>query len=187
MYSEKELLEGCRKNNRKYQQALYSQYAPRMFAVCLRYADDRMQAEDFLQEGFVKVFTRLDQFSGEGSFEGWIRRIMVNTALQQLRREKNFPVIVDEEHAQYETQESNALDNMAADELMRLIQKLPPGYRMVFNLYVLEEYTHKEIACELGVTEGTSKSQLARARAILQKMIRQNESVQDKPVRAELR
>jgi RNA polymerase sigma-70 factor (ECF subfamily) len=177
-YTEDQLVHGCRKNNRVHQHALYERYAPKMFSVCLRYASDRMVAEDFLQEGFIRVFTKIDQYKNSGSLEGWIKRIMVNTALQHIRRAKQEPASVDPEEglAIADTSES-ALDSLAADELMALIAKLPAGYRLVFNLYVLEEYTHQEIAAELGISEGTSKSQLARARQHLQKMLKKNETI----------
>ena len=178
MHSEQELVKGCLRNSRLHQQALYERYSSKMFAVCLRYAPDRMLAEDFLQEGFVKVFTRLDQFNGQGSLEGWVRRVMVNTALQYLRSQKNAPQEVDIEHSQHVSNgDSGVLDSLAVEELTKMVQKLPTGYRMVFNMYVIEEYTHKEIAAELGITEGTSKSQLARARGLLQKMIKKNENI----------
>jgi RNA polymerase sigma-70 factor (ECF subfamily) len=178
MHSEQELVKGCLRNSRLHQQALYEKYSSKMFAVCLRYAPDRMLAEDFLQEGFVKVFTRLDQFNGQGSLEGWIRRVMVNTALQYLRSQKNAPQEVDIEHSQHISNgDTGVLDSLAVEELTKMVQKLPAGYRMVFNMYVIEEYTHKEIAAELGITEGTSKSQLARARGLLQKMIKKNENI----------
>jgi RNA polymerase sigma-70 factor (ECF subfamily) len=177
-YTEEQLVNGCRKNNRVYQHALYERYSSRMFSVCLRYASDRMLAEDFLQEGFIRVFTKIDQYKNSGSLEGWIKRIMVNTALQHIRRAKQEPPSVDSEEGLMiaDTSES-ALDTLAADEVLALVAKLPAGYRLVFNLYVLEEYTHQEIAAELGISEGTSKSQLARARQHLQKMLKKNETI----------
>jgi RNA polymerase sigma factor (sigma-70 family) len=144
----------------------------------MRYASDRMIAEDFLQEGFIRVFTKLDQFNSTGSLEGWIKRIMVNTALQHIRRSKQDPASVDADEGLIIADSAETpLDSLAADELLALIGKLPNGYRLVFNLYVLEEYTHQEIAAELGISEGTSKSQLARARQQLQKMLKKNETI----------
>jgi RNA polymerase sigma factor (sigma-70 family) len=177
-YTDEQLIQGCRKNNRGHQHALYQRYAPKMLSVCMRYASDRMLAEDFLQEGFIRVFTKLDQFNSTGSLEGWIKRIMVNTALQHIRRSKQEPssVEADEGLIIVDTAET-PLDTLAADELLAMIARLPTGYRLVFNLYVLEEYTHQEIAAELGISEGTSKSQLARARQCLQKMLKKNETI----------
>jgi RNA polymerase sigma-70 factor (ECF subfamily) len=180
MYDEREVIKGCRKNSRLHQQMLYEHYAPKMFALCLRYSADHMQAEDFLQEGFVKVLTRIEQYTGPGSFEGWIRRIMINTALQHLRKQKNTPAEVDIENSPDIAATDDVLSDMAVEDLTKLIQTLPAGYRLVFNMFVVEEYTHKEIAAELGITEGTSKSQLARARQLLQKMIKKNENFQNK-------
>ena len=182
-YTEQELAEGCKKNSRKHQQALYQCYAGKLFALCLRYAGDRMQAEDFLQEGFIRIFSKIEQYKGDGSLEGWMKRIMVNTALQHLRREKSLPKIADiDDAAPVSEHGADALDQMAATELIELIEQLPTGYRMVFNLYVIEEYSHKEIADELGISEGTSKSQLARARNLLQKLLKKNERIQDQQI-----
>jgi RNA polymerase sigma-70 factor (ECF subfamily) len=177
-YTDEQLVHGCRKNSRVHQHALYKRFAPKMLSVCMRYASDRMLAEDFLQEGFIRVFTKLDQFNSTGSLEGWVKRIMVNTALQHIRRSKQEPSAADADEGLViaDTAET-PLDALAADELMALIAKLPTGYRLVFNLYVLEEYTHQEIAAELGISEGTSKSQLARARQHLQKMLKKNETI----------
>ncbi|MDQ3072403.1 MAG: sigma-70 family RNA polymerase sigma factor [Bacteroidota bacterium] len=178
-YTEFELVEGCRANSRKHQQALYQRYAGKMFAISLRYAEDRMQAEDFLQEGFLKVFTHMEQFKGQGSLEGWIRRVIVTTALQHLRRHKNDPATLNPELSLNAVgEEGGILGDLAVEEIMKLINKLPTGYRLVFNLYVLEQYSHKEIAEELGISEGTSKSQLARARGCLQQMLKKNEDFQ---------
>lgn len=152
-----------------------------MMSVCLRYAKDDMQAEDFLQDGFIKVFTKLDQFKSEGSLEGWVRRVIVNTALQTLRSNKNSPITADDiDDIRPIGANDDTIERMSADELHCIIKKLPTGYRTIFNLYVVEEFTHKEIAEQFGISEGTSKSQLARARMLLQKMIKKNEIISDK-------
>lgn len=168
---EQDLLNACRRGERHGHQALYQRYAPRMFAICLRYADDYHQAEDLLQDGFMKVFKALDRFRGEGALEGWMRRIFVNTAIEQHRRKHHLYPLVDVLNTEQEEHDPGVLDQLAADELLELINGLSPGYRAVFNLYVVEGYPHKEIAVMLGISEGTSKSQLARARVLLQKRI----------------
>jgi len=153
---------------------LYHQFAPKMFGVCLRYAKDATEAEDNLQDGFIKVFANLKNFRHDGSLEGWIRRIMINVSLEKLRKQHLlYPV---EDVAVYDTVNfsDDVLAKIAADDLMKLIQQLPPRYRMVFNLYVMEGYSHQEIAEEMSITQGTSKSNLARAREILKKKIQEN-------------
>ncbi|MFL5762316.1 MAG: RNA polymerase sigma factor [Bacteroidia bacterium] len=173
MISEAELIEGCKANKRDLQKALYQRYAAKMFSVCLRYTKNREEAEDVLQDAFVKVFTRIDQYSGSGAFEGWIRRIMVNTALEALRSKridyssKEIETVADDEAVDPE-----ALTRIAMQDLMQHIRGLPAGCQVVFNLYVIEGYNHREIAEMLNVTAGTSKSQLARARNLLQEKLK---------------
>ena len=161
----------CIKGDRKAQTALYRQYAPKMFGVCQRYSRDSAEAEDNLQEGFVRVFTRMDQFGFKGSFEGWIRRIMVNTALEKYR--KKNPLHTVENLTVYEgtIYVEETISSICADDLLKMIQQLPPRYQMVFNLYVIEGYSHQEIGVLMNISEGTSKSNLSRARIILQKRI----------------
>jgi RNA polymerase sigma factor (sigma-70 family) len=170
-YTLEELMEGCKAGNRQMQEMLYRQTASKMLVVCMRYAKDRMEAEDVLQMGYVKIFQKVKEYRGEGSFEGWIRRIMVNTAIESYRKNLRMLSVVPIEDA-YE-QPSNGFDfsRLGMQDLMKVIQKLADGYRMVFNMYVIEGYSHKEIAETLGITEGASKSQLSRARAILQQEI----------------
>ena len=182
MYNEKELIAGCLNGKRPYQKALYEHFAGKMFTICLRYAKERTQAEDFLQEGFIKVFGKLKQYSGGGSFDGWVRRIMVNTALEHLRNQRTMVEEAPLDDDFEISSSANILEGLAAEEIINLIQDLPLGYKLVFNLYVLEGYSHKEIAKELGITEGTSKSQLNRARAILQKKFKKNENFKNEPV-----
>lgn len=165
------LLSGCQDGDRHCQQALYDRYAPRMFAICLRYADDYHQAEDLLQEGFLKVFRALGSFRGDGSFEGWMRRVFVNTAIEQHRRKHHLYPLLDVAGTEREEHDPGVLEHLAAEDLMALVNGLSPGYRAVFNLYVVEGYPHREIADLLGISEGTSKSQLARARVILQQRV----------------
>ena len=169
---EQRLIDGCRKGDRKSQKELYDRFAPKMMAVCLRYMGDSELAADTLQDGFVTVFSKLDSFSGEGSFEGWIRRIFVNTALMSLRKNDVLKESDDLETAWGLASESTtALQDLSYKELIRIIAELPPGFRTVFNMYVIEGYSHKEIGEVLGISEVTSRSQLQRARKLLQDKI----------------
>ena len=155
------------------QEELYRRFSPRMYAVCLRYAGNAEEAEDILQEGFIKVFKKLNSFRSEGSFEGWVRRIFVNTAIEHFRRKRYLMPVTEKEENTIEGKYLSVLDDLAARDIMMLVQDLSPGYRTVFNLYVVEGYTHKEIADMMGISEGTSKSQLSRAKVILQDMVKQ--------------
>ena len=143
-----------------------------MFPVCLRYMGSREEAEDVLQEGFVTLFSKLDSYSGAGSFEGWARKIFVNTALMQLRRNDVLKESEDLEGAwDISSQDPTVIQNIGYQELLEIIEGLPPGFRTVFNMYVIEGYSHKEIGEALGISENTSRSQLQRARMILQRKI----------------
>jgi RNA polymerase sigma-70 factor (ECF subfamily) len=170
-YNEAQIREGCTKGDRKFQQMLYDMFSSRMFGVCLRYANEYNTAQDLLQEGFVKVYRSIEKFRGEGSFEGWVRRIFVNTAIEHLRRKTYLKPIAEKEENTIAYKEKTALDRLGEKDILNLIRELSPGYRTVFNMYVVEGYTHKEIGDILGISEGTSKSQLARARMILQDMV----------------
>lgn len=168
------LIEGCRSGNRLSQKALYDALSRKMFAVCLRYMGDREAAEDVLQDGFVTLFSKLDSFSGAGSFEGWARKIFVNTALMSLRR-KDVLRNTEEVDAAFgiSSESPTPVQQIGYRELMKLVSELPPGFRTVFNMYVIEGYSHKEISAALGVTEVTSRSQLQRARMLLQDKIKE--------------
>ena len=158
----------CVKGNAKAQRMLFDKFASKMMAVCMRYANDTMEAEDVLQEGFVKVFGKLADFKMEGSLEGWIRRIMVNTSLDALRKNKRFQNDSKLEDVYFKISSSElASDHLLAEDLLKMIQALPEGYKIVFNLFAIEGYSHKEIADLLGVSENTSKSQYSRAKAYL--------------------
>ena len=149
-----------------------------MFPVCMRYIGDRVQAEDLLQEGFITLFTRLDSYKGEGSFEGWARKIFVTTALMSLRKKDALKMSDDLEAARgIKAETVNQVQNIGYKELMELVMSLPDGFRTVFNLYVIEGYSHKEIGEMLGISEITSRSQLSRARIILQNRIKELENV----------
>ncbi len=169
---ESDLIKGCMEGNRRMQEELYSRFSPRMYAVCLRYAGNAEEAEDILQESFIKVFKKLDSFRSEGSFEGWVRRIFVNTAIEHFRRKRYLMPVTEKEENTIEGKYVSVLDELAEKDILALVQELSPGYRTVFNMYVVEGYTHKEIADMLGISEGTSKSQLSRAKVILQDMVR---------------
>ena len=171
--SEPEILQACRRGDRKAQKQLYDRLAPKMMAVCLRYMGTRDDAEDILQEGFITLFSRLDSYSGEGSFEGWARKIFVNTALMNLRKKDALKMSEDLESAWNVSSDGvSQIQSAGYHELLKLIAGLPTGYRTVFNLFVVEGYSHKEIAQALGITEATSRSQLQRARVMLQDKIK---------------
>jgi len=174
-HAEYKLIKDCVCHKREAQKRFYNRFAAQMFGVCLRYAHDYQQAEDLLQEGFIKVFKNLDKYRGEGSFEGWIRRIFVNAAIEQFRKNQHMLPVHDLQIVNNLSVRNEALTNLAVEKLMGFIQALSPGYRTVFNLYAIEGYSHKEIANMLGISEGTSKSQLARARYILQRVILKNQ------------
>ncbi|MEI9942673.1 MAG: RNA polymerase sigma factor [Chitinophagaceae bacterium] len=169
---ESDLIRGCLAGDRRMQEELYSRFSPRMYAVCLRYAGNAEEAEDILQESFIKVFRKLDTFRSEGSFEGWIRRVFVNTAIEHFRRKRYLQPVTEKEENTMEGNYLSVLDTLAERDIMELVQELSPGYRTVFNMYVVEGYTHKEIGDMLGISEGTSKSQLSRAKVILQDMVK---------------
>lgn len=170
--SETDLIQGCLQDDRRMQEELYNRFSGKMYAVCLRYAGNSQEAEDILQEGFIKIFRKLSSFRGDGSFEGWIRRIFVNTAIEHFRRKKYLQPVTEKEENMLEGDQISVLDGLAERDIINLIQDLSPGYRTVFNMYVVEGYTHKEIGDILGISEGTSKSQLSRAKIILQDMVK---------------
>jgi len=181
---ESDLISGCIDGDRRMQEELYRRFSPRMYAVCLRYAGSAEEAEDILQEGFIKIFKKLNTFRSEGSFEGWIRRIFVNTAIEHFRRKRYLQPVTDKEENTLEGNYLSVLDNLAERDILELVQQLSPGYRTVFNMYVVEGYTHKEIGDMLGISEGTSKSQLSRAKVILQDMVRkflEQRTLENKP------
>lgn len=168
---EEELVEGCLKRSRSAQKALYEMYSSKMYALCYRYVRQPMEAEDILVTAFMKVFDKIEQFKREGSFEGWIRRIVVNEALTHLRRNRAMYLETELEQADREPDYDNISDHLEAEDLLNMIQEMPAGYRIVFNMYAIDGYSHKEIADHLGISENTSKSQLSRARTYLQKIL----------------
>ena len=170
--TDEELVNGCVAQDKITQQLLFDRFKRKMMGVCLRYSDRREEAEDIFQNGFVRVFENIKTFKGLGSLEGWVRRIMVNEALTYIRKNKAMKLNVDIDKVEYMLPGGNLIsESMNAKDLLNIIQKLPIGFRTVFNLYAIEGYSHKEIAMQLGISEGTSQSQYARARVHLQKMV----------------
>lgn len=165
---EAEIINGCLKGDAKYQEVLYNTYARKMFGVCQRYAANQENAKDLLQEGFIKVFQNLEKFKGEGSFEGWVRRIMVNHSLESLRKLSAKATHIDVDEMRESLHQNIDYSKYDMNYLLGKIQELAPGYRAVFNLYIIEGYQHNEIAEMLDISENTSKSQLSRARKLLQ-------------------
>ncbi|SDT61844.1 RNA polymerase sigma-70 factor, ECF subfamily [Mucilaginibacter mallensis] len=159
--------EGCLRNERKYQELLYKVLSPKMMAVCMRYAKDKDEAQDIMQEGFIKIFKNLGSYRNEGSLEGWIRHIMVNTAITRYRKAKSM-VLVDD-FGENDTLSGSAYNNNTLEtaDLMNLIQQLPDSYRSVFNMYAIEGYSHQEIGNSLGISELLSRTTLCRARGLL--------------------
>jgi RNA polymerase sigma-70 factor (ECF subfamily) len=154
------------------QRMLYEKFSPKMYALCIRYAGNNDDAQDILQDGFVKVFGNIAKFKGTGSFEGWIRRIIVNTAIEHFRKKNTLQAIDGHTENQLADDQTNIFNLLEAKELLDVIKSMPAGYRTVFNLYAVEGYTHKEIATMMNLTEGTSKSQYARAKSWLQERIK---------------
>ncbi|MEJ6589698.1 MAG: RNA polymerase sigma factor [Crocinitomicaceae bacterium] len=174
----KDIVEGCLHNNRRSQEALFQMFYGKMLSVCMRYISDRDTAQEVLQEGFIKVFDKLEVFDFKGSFEGWVRRIVVNTAIDSIRKAKRAPILKDNDNdfkmdASNEIEENEKIEliEFKAEKAIEAIHKLSPGYRTVFNLFVIEEYSHKEIAEILGISEGTSKSNLSKAKKNLKNIL----------------
>lgn len=174
--TEEGIVQGCIRRDQRAQKALYEKFSSRMFAVCLRYSRDREEAEDLLQEGFITLFSKIDMYSGTGSLEGWMRRIFVNSALMKLRKSD---VLRNAEDVAEAARSFHAGDDILAgiggDEILKLISRMPEGFRVVFNMNVIEGYSHKEIAEALGITEGASRSQLSRGRMWLQDKLKKME------------
>lgn len=176
----KEIISGCLQNKRRSQEELFKLYYGKMLSVCMRYSTDRDSAEEVLQEGFIKIFDKLEAFDYKGSFEGWMRRIMANTAIDSIRKSKKNPILSDNDEDfkmggedPMVLKEELEFVGLKAEMALEAINMLSPAYKAVFNLYVLEEYTHKEIAEILGVSEGTSKSNLSKAKLNLQQILKE--------------
>lgn len=164
-----QLIENCKSNDTKAQSELYKLFSSKLFTVCLKYSRNYAEAEDNLQDAFLTIFNKIEQYKNKGSFEGWLKRVTVNTVLQQYRKEKIFEIVNEtiEDEVEVEIDE----DDLSIDYLLKIIQQLPDRYRLVFNMYVLDGYSHKDIADLLEINIGTSKSNLARARQILKQTI----------------
>lgn len=166
-FDEEKVVKGCLENDRQSQKLLYEHFYGVMLAVCMRYATDREEARDILHEGFIKIFKNLGKYKQGTNLNAWIRRIMVNTSIDHYRRQAKKPPIVEINHAIHKADVHDVVAQMGAEEILALVQELSPAYRTVFSLYVIEGYSHKEVGKALGISEGTSKSNLAKARAKL--------------------
>jgi RNA polymerase sigma-70 factor (ECF subfamily) len=173
MMSDQQIIEGCARHNRKAQQVLYDKYSRLLLGVCLRYASDKAEAEDILQDSFLKIYFNIEDYSGTGSFIGWLRKVTVNTAITHYHKNLKYRYHVDiDEYVSDETGVSSfEEDYFTSDELFKVLNDLPTGYRMVFNLYAVEGYKHKEIAEMLGIDTNTSKSQYSRAKAVIREKL----------------
>ncbi len=167
-----EIIKGCKAGRVKDQERLYNLFADQLFGVCLYYAKDYTEAEDLLHDGFLKIFHYIDTYRYQGSFEGWMRRIMINVSLEKFRKERHLHSLSEMEDQAEDVMDETIISAITTKDLVKMIQDLSPKYRMVFNLYAIEGYSHKEISAMLGISEGTSKSNLARARAILQRNVK---------------
>jgi len=172
MIEEHDLIAGCKRKEIRARKELYERYAGAMLSLCVRYIGDRDLARDVLQDGFFKVFTKIDDYSGTGSFEGWMKRIFINTALEELQKKRFLPIIGEYEDTIEDTG-SSVFEKLSTDDLHRCIAELPDGFRTVFNLYAVEGYSHAEIAKMLHIKEVTSRSQFMHARRILRKKVEQ--------------
>jgi RNA polymerase sigma-70 factor (ECF subfamily) len=169
---EQELIKGCIAARPKAQKALFDIYAPKLYVVCLRYMKDQMRAQDVLQDAFVKIFAHISNYKSEGAFEGWLKKIAVNACLDQLRKDKKLMTDISLDDVSHKlSTNSFSAEKLMADDLLKLVQALPDGYRTVFNLFAIEGYSHQEISSQLGISESTSKTQYLRARAYLKDRI----------------
>ncbi len=173
----KKLIKGCKRGDRKSQRVLYETLYPKMLGVCMRYSSDSSQAKDLVQDGFIKVFQKIKTFNYKGSLEGWVRRLIVNNSIDYIRKSKQIQYNYEEESNLFnmkdktpEIQEDNKLIRLKAETIVKLIQELSPAYRTVFNLYVIEDMSHREISEQLGISEGTSKSNLSKAKVKLREL-----------------
>ena len=177
---ETDLIKACQRQNAKAQRTLYDRYSPVMLGLCRRYVRGELEAEDVMIKGFMKVFSKIDLFEGKGSFEGWMKRIMINESLTYIRQNKAMYLETDIEVAEREPDFDKISTELEAKDLLKMVNELPSGYRTIFNLYAIEGYSHKEISELLGINENTSKSQLSRARAQLQKKLLETEKLLEK-------
>lgn len=172
--NEDQLILGCKNGEREAQKALYHKYAAKMLAICMRYIGEKMEAEDILQDGFIKIFTHFPKYESTGSLGGWIRTVMVNTAIEHYRKNKRNIIDLTVDKYPHQAFDEGLIERIDAKQILKMIARLPDGYRQVFNLYAIEGYKHQEIGIMLGISEGTSKSQYARAKKHLQEIILKN-------------
>jgi RNA polymerase sigma factor (sigma-70 family) len=177
LINETELIRGCIRRDRAAQKRMYEMYSPVMYPICCRYVKNSMEAEDVLVVAFTKILNKIDQYKGTGSFEGWMKRIVINEALVQIRSQRSMFLTTDIDEVESEIEDADNHNHLEEEDLMKMIMQLPAGYRSVFNLYAIDGYSHKEIAAELGISENTSKSQLSRARVFLQKLLIKSEAI----------
>lgn len=174
MHDEESLIRACIAQNGAAQKKMYDLYASKMMGVCYRYAQSKEEAEDMLQEGFIRIFQKIDTFKFQGSFEGWLRRIIVNTAINIIRKYQNLRYECDIEEADFEPEHAaDVIDTMYSKDVIEMVRKLPMGYRTVLNLYAIEGYSHKEVGDMLGINESSSRSQFTRAKVLLAKKLTQ--------------
>ena len=170
--NEEILVKKCIEGDNRAQKKLFDLFAPKLFGVCLRYMKDHDHAQDTLQDGFVKIFTKLSDYNGKGSFEGWMRRIVVNTCLDQLRKDQKLKMNTSIDDVSFLVKDNHWIEEeLTAKDLLKLVESLPDGYRVVFNMFAIEGYSHKEIAEQLNISENTSKSQFSRAKSHLRKKL----------------
>lgn len=170
--NEEILVKKCIEGDNRAQKKLFDLFAPKLFGVCLRYMKDHNLAQDTLQDGFVKIFTKLSDYNGKGSFEGWMRRIVVNTCLDQLRKDQKLKMNTSIDDVSFLVKDNHWIEEeLTAKDLLKLVESLPDGYRVVFNMFAIEGYSHKEIAEQLNISENTSKSQFSRAKSHLRKKL----------------
>jgi len=179
MLDDKEILEGCKNNDRKAQELLYNKYASLFLGVLCRYSKNRAEAEDILQEAFVKIFRHIDQFRGDSSLYTWMRRVVVNTAIRHFQNNADFQFNIPlDENIEVKEKKEDIVE-FAAEDIVKVLQKLPPGFRAIFNLHAIEGYKHKEIATMLNISENTSRSQYIRAKKYLQNIFYKNSDISD--------
>jgi len=171
MIDDEKLIKGCKANKSRAQRQLYEKYAPKMYVVCLRYSNSKEEAEDVMHDAFLKIYSAISKFRGDGVLEAWMRRIMVNTALSQLKKNAKFQTVNIDDYPIIQEEDSQKIDAVSPEKLIEEIQKLPTGYRSVLNMFVFEKYSHKEIAETLGITENTSRSQFSKAKILLRKRL----------------
>ncbi len=178
MISDEAIIEGCKAGNRLMQKMLFQKYSSTMLGVCMRYSKDKQEAEDIMLEGFMHILDKISQFKKEGSFEGWMKRIMVNLAISNYRKNLKFYYTDNLTDFEFDSEIASPIDNLSIKEILSSLEKLPEGYRIIFNLFIIEGYTHHQIANKLAISIGTSKSQLSKARKAMQMLLLKKENLQ---------